>query len=341
MGIEYQKGNSILHQLDPRTKLLLFVGVTITSIIIVDPVIMGLLFFTLYLIGKQGVDNEVLNKNLRGLVIIFLTFSLFQVLFFTPKDSHHLFYLIPFTKQVSVTVEGLVRGVAVFFRFFSVVLSVHLMLYTTPPVELALTVTEREKNKLSQADIFSTIAIALVILVSFLPVMLNLRPPISFLRDTAPIYRNLIMAVVALVISFLIQKALSRGLPPEMGIALMLGFSTVGILTKQTQKITDAQKARGYDVKPKNIFKRVQNLTAMLIPIFLTTMERSQDISVSILSRGFDYNIKKRTFRRQFQFQKNDYLVMAVFLIVIIGGMLLNQYGIGNFTEKFIFSLLN
>jgi|GEM_PF-840939 len=340
MGIEYIKGNSRLHALDPRTKLLLFIGTTIASIILIDPILLGLLFFSLYLAGKRSIDNEILNKNLKVLVFIFLTFSLFQVLFFTPKDSHHLFYLIPFTNYVSVTVEGLVRGVSVFFRFFSVVLAVHLMLYTTPPVELALTVTEREKSKFSQADIISTLAIASVVLVSFLPVMLNQRLPVSFLRDLAPILRNTIMAIAALLIAVIIQKALTRGLPPEMGIALMLGFSTVGLLTKQTQKITDAQKARGYDVKPKNILKRVKNLTAMLIPVFLTTMERSQDISVSILSRGFDYNIKKRSFRRQFQFQKSDYLVLATLLIVIISGMLLNQFGAGNFTEQFIFSLI-
>ncbi|MGI6742004.1 MAG: energy-coupling factor transporter transmembrane component T family protein [Brevefilum sp.] len=340
MGIEYQKGSSHLHKLDSRTKLLLFVGITIASIIIVDPIIMGLLFFSLYLIGRQGVDNQVLNKNLRGLVVIFLTFSLFQVLFFTPKDAHHLFYLIPFTKQIPVTVEGVVRGLAVFFRFFSVVLAVHLMLYTTPPVELALTVTEREKSKFSSSDILSILAIAMVILVSFIPVFLNQRPPVAFLRDVTPIIRNVLMVLSALIIAFIIQKVLSRGLPPEMGVALMLGFSTVGILTKQTQKITDAQKARGYDVKPKNIVKRMQVLTSLLIPIFLTTMERSQDISVSILSRGFDYNIKNRTFRRQFQFQKRDFVVIAILLFVIIGGMLLNHFGIGDFTEKFVISLL-
>ena len=76
-----------------------------------------------------------------------------------------------------------------------------------------------------------------------------------------------------------------------MGIALTLGFATVGILTTQTMKITDAQKARGYNVHPKNLVQRVQVLTSLLLPIFLATLERSQDISIAILSRGFDYNI--------------------------------------------------
>ncbi len=126
-----------------------------------------------------------------------------------------------------------------------------------------------------------------------------------------------------------------------MGLALTLGFSTVGLLTNQTQKITDAQKARGYDVKPKNLVRRVQVLTAMLIPIFLATLERSQDISIAILSRGFDYNVTKRTFRREFKFKRMDYIFMAALVSIILAGMLLNHFHIGNFTEQFILGLVH
>ena len=153
MAIEYQKGRSLLHTLDARTKLLIFIGTTITAMVFIDPIIMGVLFLFLYSLGRKAIDKDLLNKNLRVLVVIFLTFSLFQVLFFTPKDSHFLFYLIPWKQWVPVTVQGLIRGVAVFFRFFSVVLSVHLMLYTTPPVELALTITERGQERKTLEDI--------------------------------------------------------------------------------------------------------------------------------------------------------------------------------------------
>ncbi|MHB8135583.1 MAG: energy-coupling factor transporter transmembrane component T family protein [Anaerolineaceae bacterium] len=340
MAIEYQKGTSQLHRLDARTKLLMFVGFTIAAVVIVDPILMAIIFLSLYWLGTQAVDRQLLNQNLKVLVMVFLTFSLFQILFFTPKDSHFLFYLIPFTEYVPVTIQGLVRGMAVFFRFFSVVLSVHLMLYSTPPVELALTITERGERKFSRGELLVTAAIGLVIFISALPSLANGSNSINFLSSLSPISQNLIIVVGSLIVAFLIQKIVGRGLPPEMGVALMLGFSTVGILTKQTQKITDAQKARGYDVAPKNVFQRVKVLTALLIPIFLATMERSQDISVAILSRGFDYNISKRTFRREFKFKRNDYLFMSVMLTIIIGGMLMNYFGVGNFTEQAILKLI-
>ena len=114
--------------------------------------------------------------------------------------------------------------------------------------------------------------------------------------------------------TLLIIRADNQGLPAEMGIALTFGFATIGLLSQQTQKITDAQKARGYDVQPKNLVRRVQVLTALLLLIFLATLERSLDISIAILARGFEYNISVRTYGRQLKFQRIDYIAMGIFL---------------------------
>jgi len=336
MAIEFQKGSSLLHELDARTKLLMFIGITLLAVIIVDPIIMAIIFALLYYLGTKAIDTKLLNKNLRVLVVIFSTFSLFQILFFTPDNSYFLFHLIPFTELVPVTVQGIIRGVAVFFRFFSVVLSVHLMLYTTAPVDLALTITKREKDFQLRTDLLISLLIGAIF---FVISLLEFNQEIKSIA-LSPILQYLIVFVACLLLSFLVVRMASHGLPPEMGVALTLGFATVGILSKQTQKITDAQKARGYDVQPKNLIKRIQVLTALLLPIFVATLERSQDIAIAILSRGFDYNIGKRTYRRQLVFHRIDFLVMGVIIILILGSLSLNYLNIGNPTEQAILSLL-
>jgi len=336
MAIEFQKGDSLLHRLDARTKLLMFIGVTLLAVIIVDPILMALIFGMLYYLGTKAIDKQLLNKNLRVLVVIFLTFSLFQILFFTPENSYFLFYLIPFKNLVPVTVQGIIRGVAVFFRFFSVVLSVHLMLYTTPPVDLALTITKRDQQFKLRTDLLVTLFIGIIF---FIISLLEFNQEIKNLA-LPPVLQYVAVFVVCLLLGFLVVKIASQGLPPEMGVALTLGFATVGILSKQTQKITDAQKARGYDVQPKNLIKRVQVLTALLLPIFVATLERSQDIAIAILSRGFDYNIGKRTYRRQLVFRQIDYLVITMIVLLILGSILLNYLELGNPTEQLILSLL-
>jgi energy-coupling factor transporter transmembrane protein EcfT len=333
MAIEFKKGSSYLHRLDARTKLLMFAIATVLAVVIIDPLIMGALFFLLYWAGTKAVNREYLNRNLRVLVVIFLTFSLFQIIFFTPDGSHFLFYLVPFKNWVPVTVEGLVRGGAVFFRFFSVVLSVHLMLYTTPPVEMVLALTHQTKVR----EFFKEAAVVILVGVFFaVTAFLSWSEEIQRI----PLQLGLRFAAVtlsALLLAYIVYRIVSHGLPPEMGMALTLGFATVGILSQQAQKITDAQKARGYDVQPKNIIQRVRVLTALLIPIFLATLERSQDISIAILARGFDYNIEARTYRRQLAFTWEDYVFLFLMVALLIGGMALNYFGLGNLTEQFIF----
>lgn len=336
MAIEYQKGTSFLHRLDARTKLLLFVGMTVLAIVIVDPILMGLLFAGLYFAGARAVDRKLLNSNLRILIVIFLTFAMFQVIFFRSEDAYFLFHLIPFRDWIPVTVQGLIRGLAVFFRFFSVVLAVHLMLYTTPPVDLALTITKREQTRRLRSELAATLGLGLILFV------IAHLTQLEIIRELSPDAwtRMLIVLGAAMLAAYLLQKFAGQGLPPEMGMALTLGFATVGLLSKQTEIITDAQKARGYDVKPKNIVKRVNVLTALLLPIFLATLERSQDISVAILSRGFDYNIGARTYRRQLKFQGIDYAVIALILLLLFGSLYLNFLQIGNPTEQIVLSLL-
>ena len=336
MAIEYHKGNSTLHRLDARTKILLFAGLTVLAVIIVEPIIIAVMFLTLYLFGTQAVDRQTLNRNLRVLVAIFLTFSAFQILFFTPSEATLLFYLIPGREWIPVTIEGLIRGVAVFFRFFIVVLAVHLMLYTTPPVDLVLALTRREKARRAAEEI----GVILLLGAIFFAVAALAMPAQIERIPLAPLPRTAVVALGALAVGLLVDRMAGHGLPPEMGVALSIGFATVGTLSQQTQKITDAQKARGYDVQPKNLIRRVQVLTALLMPIFLATLERSQDIAVAILARAFDYNIANRTYRRQLVFHTPDYVVLGIIVALMLGGLTLNYLGIGNPTEQLILRLI-
>jgi len=298
---------------------------------------MGLIFAALYYVGAQCVDRKVLNANLRILVVIFLTFSLFQIIFFTTEGSHFLFYLIPFTQWLPLTVENLIRAVAVFFRFFSVVLAVHLMLYTTPPVDLALTITRKQRHRRFASQILNTIILgAILFIVAHLTRLDTIRS-----LPYSPMLQSLIALVVCLIAAFVLQWIAGGGLPPEMGMALTLGFGTVGLLSKQTEIIGDAQRARGYNIRPRNPIRRVQVLAALLLPVFLATLERSQDISVAILARGFDYNIDKRTYRRQLKFAKMDYQVLALLVALLIGAMYLNFLNLGNLTEQFVLAMLD
>ena len=333
MAVEYVRGDSALHRLDARTKLLLFLGLTVIAIVIQDPVLIGVLFLALHRAGTRAVDPALLNRNLRVLVVIFATFAAFQIVFFTPEDARVLFHLVPGTDLVPVTAQGIVRAVAVFFRFFIVVLAVHLMLYTTPPVELVLAITRRAKERgaLRQAaSAAAVVGLTFAVGLFALPegVAIGGVPPIATL------------ALGALVVGVLLHLAARRGLPPEMGMALSIGFATVGLVSQQTQKITDAQRARGYDTKPKGVRARLRVIAALLLPIFLATLQRSQDIAVAILTRGFDADIDRRTYRRQLRFRRADRVVIAGLAALLLAGVALERLGLATPTEDLARSLV-
>lgn len=337
MAIEYQKGESTFHRLDARTKLLLFAGLTIVSILILDPLMIAALFLILYEIGARSIERKLLNRNLRVLVVIFLTFSAFQIVFFTPDDAHLLFYIVPGRQWLPVTVQGLVRAAAVFFRFFIVVLSVHLLLYTTPPVNLVLALTRRERARRALPTAGISLLLGAILFLSFQLGGPQGEPAGGLSRlPLEGAARLAALAGLSAALGYIVYRVASHGLPPDMGIALSLGFATVGVLSQQAQQITDAQKARGYDVRPRNLIRRMQVLASLLMPIFLATLERSQDIAVAILARAFDYNIAKRTYRRELRFGRRDYLVHALIVGLILGGLALKHFGLASPTEDWV-----
>jgi hypothetical protein len=57
-------------------------------------------------------------------------------------------------------------------------------------------------------------------------------------------------------------------------------------------------------------------------------LERSQDISIAILSRGFDYNIGARTYRREFTFHRADFIMLGVIFALILLGLTLKNLGL-------------
>jgi energy-coupling factor transporter transmembrane protein EcfT len=337
VAIEYRPGHSPLHRLDARTKLAVFLACTVLVLLFEDPLILGALFLGLYAAGARSVDRRTLNRNLRPLLAIFTTFFVFNLIFYRPPEATFLFQLVPGTNWVPVTLEGLVRSVAVFFRFFVVVLALHLMLYTTAPSELVLGLTHRGTVSRPGSALAAIAALAAVLY----GVVWRAGGARLLALNLGPLLNAAVAAGVALLLAAALYHLLSRGLPAEIGLALSIGFATVGLLTQQTQKILDAQQARGYETQYRNPFKRLRALAISLLPIFWATLERSQHISLAILARAFDYNIRGRTYRRALEFTRDDYFVLTVLVVALLLGLTASYYQAGNPSERLLRALLN
>jgi energy-coupling factor transporter transmembrane protein EcfT len=332
VAIEYRPGHSRLHGLDARVKMALFLGCTVLVLLFEDPLLLAALFVLLYVVGARSIDRATLNRNLRPLVTVFLVFFAFNLLFYHPAGATFLFYLVPGPQWVPITLEGLVRSVAVFFRFFIVVLALHLVLYTTAPSDLVLGLT-RQAGRAQPRTVLAAVLVLALVLYGVLWLVAGRR---LLGLALSPAANLAVMAGLALLLAAAVYRLLAQGLPAEMGLALSIGFATVGILTQQTQKILDAQKARGYEIEYRNPARRLRALAISLLPIFWATIERSQHIALAILARAFDYDIRSRTYRRALVFRRDDYLVLTLIIAALLGGLALSYYGAGNITERLL-----
>lgn len=331
MTIEYQKGDSALHRLDPRTKLLMALSFTFIALAIQDPILSAIIFFTLRGLGIAAVGHEVVDKNLRQVLPVFALFGLFNVIFRPDPEGRFLFYLLPFLDSVPIVMESVIAGIGLFFRFITIVLAVHLLLYTTPSADMVLGMTKQGKRSFAL-----TAGVSFLLgLIVFAILNLTLSDAIAGL-PLPPALRLVAVAAASLLLGALVYNLGSRGVPPEIAMGLSIGFATLGLLTQQTEQITDAQKARGYDTRPKGIVARLKVIVALVLPIFFATIQRAQDVAVAIQARAFDYNIKARTYRRALVFQRADYGFIAVIVGLLLGGLLLNYLQFNDATVRLV-----
>ena len=87
----------------------------------------------------------------------------------------------------------------------------------------------------------------------------------------------------------------------------------------ESQAVREAQTCRGY-VPSRNPFKRLVSYAALVEPMVLRAISRSETMAMSLELRGF--GSARRTFSQQIEFHGRDYLVLtllaAMTIVVVI-----------------------
>ncbi len=127
---QYLPGNSVVHRMDPRSKILLTLFIIVFLFMTNSFVGYGL--FALLIFGTVVIANIPMNYILRGLkpliLILVLTFGLH--LFMDPGDV--LFHIGP----INATKQGLISGLMMVFRLILLIVTTSIMTLTTSPIDL-------------------------------------------------------------------------------------------------------------------------------------------------------------------------------------------------------------
>jgi len=128
---QYFPGNSVVHRLDPRTKLIALILYIIALFSAGSWVSYGIvLVFLVTIVALSQIPVKALFKGLKPLVMI-LVFTGILNLLFTSGET----VLVSFWR-ITITLEGLVRAFFMVVRILMLISATFLLTYTTSPIQL-------------------------------------------------------------------------------------------------------------------------------------------------------------------------------------------------------------
>lgn len=164
---QFFPGNSIVHRLDPRVKILLVIFF-IVILFVVSDVFSLLAIMGMALLGYKvsKISFKLILKNVKPLLFIIILTSVINV--FSTSGQAMLTF-----GRFSVTKEGLLMSLVLFVRILSMIMVSSLLTYTTSPIELAFAL-EKLLMPLSKFKVpVSDLAMMITISLRFVPTLIE------------------------------------------------------------------------------------------------------------------------------------------------------------------------
>jgi energy-coupling factor transport system permease protein len=259
---QYCEGNSLIHRLDPRMKIVLSIlyivaiflakGVTAFALLILSAVV---------LVGLTGLSPAMILRGMRPLLFIIVFTAVINIFWMTGD------VLLVQLGPVKIYLEGIINAVLIVVRIVLLIVATSVFLtYTTTP--LALT------DGLEQ-----------------------LLSPLKKLH--VPVHEFSMMMTIAL-----------RFIPT---------------LIDETQKIMNAQKARGADFSTGSLLQRAKALIPILIPLFISAFRRADELATAMECRCYTGG-EGRTRMNVLRSTAKDWLFLLAVLLLGAAIVLLNTY---------------
>ncbi len=102
----------------------------------------------------------------------------------------------------------------------------------------------------------------------------------------------------------------------ELAMMMTIALRFVPTLLDESDKIRCAQMSRGADFESGNIFKRVKNMIPILIPLFVSSFRKADELAVAMESRCY-HGGEGRTRMHQLKFRKADLFAILITLLFL------------------------
>lgn len=266
---QYCEGESLLHRLDPRAKLI--ISILYIAVIFLAKNVFAFAAVTLAtaaMVFMSRIPKVIVIRGLKPILFIALFTAVFNIFFFKGETLLVDFWII------NIYLEGLINAALVVLRIVLLLVSTSMLLtYTTTPIAL----TDGLEQLLS---------------------------PLS--KIGVPVHDFSMMMTIAL-----------RFIPT---------------LIEETEKIMNAQKARGADFSSGGIVRRVRALIPIIIPLFVSAFRRASDLATAMECRCYTGG-KGRTRMNVLHATAKDFVFALCVILLGVGVVLINIYAPG-YTAK-------
>jgi energy-coupling factor transport system permease protein len=108
------------------------------------------------------------------------------------------------------------------------------------------------------------------------------------------------------------------GMPAhELAMMMTIALRFIPTLIDETDKIMKAQMARGADFETGNIFARAKNLIPLLVPLFISSFRRADELAMAMEARCYRGG-EGRTRMKQLKMTYRDFTASMVFIIFLV-----------------------
>ncbi len=258
----YFPGNSWIHHLDPRSKLLACIYFIIVLFLANNWETYALLWlFTLLVMYLSGVSFRTYLIGVRPLLWLILFTVLLQILFTSGGTVYFEW------GPITITEFGLTNGVFIFCRFVMIIFVSTVLTLSTKPIDLT---------------------------------------------DG---------------INYLLRPLRALKIPvDEFSLMLSISLRFVPTLLDETQKVMDAQRARGTVFGEGSLVQQMKKLVPILLPLFVSSLNRAEELANIMEVRGYQSGKMRSTFR-QLKWKNQDTICLLLMVGLTIGLAILRAPG--------------
>lgn len=167
----------------------------------------------------------------------------------------------------------------------------------------------------------------------------------GFLRITANGIRNAVMMALRIILliagtsvltyttsPIMLTDAIEQLLGPlkrfklpvhELAMMMTIALRFIPTLIEETDKIMNAQKARGADFESGKLMERIRALIPILVPLFVSAFRRADELAIAMECRCY-HGGEGRTRMKQMHMSRRDVIAAAVVLACLGGVIALN-----------------